>query len=152
MATAHTMSCDFLPTENSSEKSGGQDTVTRNSTRLMAYSWIPAVRNPSLWLRIAGTGECKPLVWTAHTFAPLKTIHGSVCRVTFTPKASGWSVQTSTVRFAFLTASTMWLCNWETVALPTVRLDHAAGSRATNSLLGSSSRLTRLSSFRVVTF
>src|SRR2546429_2079489 len=82
MATARTMFCDFLLTENSSEKSGGRATVTLNSTRLTASSWIPAVRIPSSWLRIVGTGACKPSVWTAHIFAPLKTIHGSVCRVT----------------------------------------------------------------------
>jgi len=101
MATARTMFCDFLLTENSSEKSAGRATVMPNSTRLTAYSWIPAVRIPSSWLRIVGTGACNPLVWTALIFAPSKTIHGSACRVTFIRKGSGWSVRTSTVRFAF---------------------------------------------------
>src|SRR2546429_3520563 len=119
--------------------------------RDVAVTGVQTCALPISWLRIVGTGACKPSVWTAHIFAPLKTIHGSVCRVTFIPKASGWSVRTSTVRFAFSTATTTWLCNWETAALPTGRLAHAAGNRATNSLPGSSSRLTRLFSFTVVT-
>src|SRR5437016_1551362 len=73
MATARTICCDFLRTENFLEKSGGRATVTANSTRHTASSWIPVARIPSWWLRIAGIVACKLFPWTAHIFAPLKT-------------------------------------------------------------------------------
>src|SRR5207253_282813 len=82
--------------------------TTLNSTTLTASPLIPPARIPSSCLRIVGTRACKPTVWTAHIFSPLKTIPGSVCRVTFIPKASARSVRTSTVRFAFSTATTTW--------------------------------------------
>src|SRR4029077_17627738 len=59
MATARTICCDFLRTENFLEKSGGRATVMANSRRHTASSWIPAVGIQSLWLRIVGTGACK---------------------------------------------------------------------------------------------
>src|SRR5712664_4955982 len=92
MATARTICCDFLRTENFLEKSGGRATVTANSTRHTASSWIPEVGIQSLWLRIVGTGACKLFPWTAYIFAPLKTSRVSVCLVTFIRKPTGWSV------------------------------------------------------------
>src|SRR2546429_5035675 len=56
--------------------------------RDVAVTGVQTCALPISWLRIVGTGACKPSVWTAHIFAPLKTIHGSVCRVTFIPKRS----------------------------------------------------------------
>src|SRR6266850_962343 len=138
--------------EDFSEKSCGRATVTTNSTRHTASSWTPAVGFQSSWLRIVGTGAFKPFPWTAHIFAPLKTSRDSVCLVTFIRKVTGWSVRTSTARFAFSTASTRSSCNWETAALQTGKLAHAGDSRATNSLPGNSSRPTRQFSFTAATF
>src|SRR6202022_925727 len=116
MATARIICCDFLRTANFWEKSGGRDTVTANSRRHTASSWIAAVGMQSWWLRIVGTGGCKLFRWTAHIFAPLKTIRGFVCLVTFIRKGSGWSVRTWTARFAFWTANIRSSRNWETAA------------------------------------
>src|SRR5258708_31869786 len=65
MATARTICCDFLRAENLLEKSGGRATVTANSTRHMASSWIPAVGMQSLWFRIVGTGAGQFFSWDA---------------------------------------------------------------------------------------
>src|ERR1700676_3860748 len=152
MAMVPTICCDSLPTENFLEKSGGQATVTANSTLHTASSWIHAAGIQSWWWQIVATGACRFFLWTAHIFAPLETSRGSACHVTFIPKASGWSVRTSTARFAFSTATTRWLCNWEMAAPRTGKLAHAVGNRVTNSLLGSSSRPTRLFFFTTATF
>src|SRR5205085_716215 len=152
MATARTTCCDFRPMGSSSEKSGGRATAMENSTRPTASSWMPGVRTPSLSLRIVGTGACRLSPWTARIFTRSSKSRSFACRVTSIRKAHGWSVRTSTARFAFSTLSTRWLCNWETAVLSTARLARAESNRAANSLRGSSSRRTRRFSFTTATF
>src|SRR5258708_2668102 len=70
MATARTICCDFLRTENFLEKSGGRATVTANSTRHTASSWIPEVGIQSLWLRIMATVAFQLFSFTGCLFRP----------------------------------------------------------------------------------
>src|SRR5258708_36236079 len=72
MATARTICCDFLRTENFLEKSGGRGTVTANSTRHMGSSWIPAVGIQSLWLLVFGIRACQIFACEGLHFRPLE--------------------------------------------------------------------------------